>query len=138
MTDSIISPQVALVYLMVLVSASDSNMTDQELRRIGQIIESLPAFASYDGDRLVSDAEACAEILDADGGLDAVIGLVKEAIPDSHTATAYAIACDVAVVDEALSQEELRILEMIRHELDVDRLTAAAIERGAAARFKSF
>ena len=49
--------------------------------------------------------------------------------------TAYALACDVVAVDGVATQEELRLLEMMRHSLDVDRLTAAAIERGAAARF---
>jgi len=39
------------------------------------------------------------------------------------------------VCDGQLSQEELRLLEVLRHGLDVDRLTAAAIERGAATRF---
>lgn len=134
MSDSTITPHMALVYLMVLVSASDREMTDSELKKIGEIVSTLPAFSGYDSDRLLSDAETCAEILDADGGLDAVMGLVKEALPEDVCDTAYAVACDVAVADVHLSQEELRILEMIRHTLAVDRLTAAAIERGAAAR----
>lgn len=137
MADSTISPPTALVYLMVLVSASDSDMTDRELQRIGQIVKSLPAFASYDAERLVPDAENCAEILGADDGLEAVLGLVREAIPDGRGDTAYAVACDVAVADGSLTQEELRVLELIRHRLDVDRLTAAAIERGAAARSRT-
>ena len=41
---------------------------------------------------------------------------------------------DVVAADGDASQEELRMLEMIRHRLDVDRLSAAAIERGARAR----
>ena len=134
MTDSTITPHMALVYLMVLVSASDSEMTDSELKRIGEIVNTLPAFSGYDSEKLVSDAQTCAEILDADGGLEAVMGLVKEALPEEGCDTAYAVACDIAVADVHLSQEELRILEMIRHTLAVDRLTAAAIERGAAAR----
>lgn len=134
MSESTITPHTALVYLMVLVSASDSEMTDSELKRIGEIVNTLPAFSGYDAEKLVTDAETCAEILDADGGLEAVMGLVKEAIPENRCDTAYAVACDVAVVDVHLSQEELRVLEMIRHTLMVDRLTAAAIERGAAAR----
>ncbi|MEM1342650.1 MAG: 2-dehydro-3-deoxyphosphooctonate aldolase, partial [Pseudomonadota bacterium] len=49
--------------------------------------------------------------------------------------TAYAIACDVAAADGMLGQSELRFLQEIRYELDMDRLHAAAIERGARARF---
>jgi tellurite resistance protein len=48
--------------------------------------------------------------------------------------TAYAVACDIVAADGEANQEELRMLEMIRFRLDVDRLTAAAIERGARAR----
>ena len=36
--------------------------------------------------------------------------------------------------DGQASQEELRLLEMVRHSLDIDRLVAAGIERGARAR----
>lgn len=137
MEDSTISTQSALVHLMVLVSASDREMSDSELRTMGGIIQTMPVFAGYDRDKLVVDAETCAEILEAEEGLEAVLGLVKEALPEGYEDTAYAIACDVAVADSHLSQEELRLLEIIRHELGVDRLTAAAIERGAVARHRS-
>ena len=33
------------------------------------------------------------------------------------------------------SQEELRLLELLRHGLDIERLAAAAIERAARARY---
>jgi len=49
--------------------------------------------------------------------------------------TAYALACDVAAADTHLGQQELRLLEEIRYELELDRLHAAAIERGARARY---
>ncbi|MEE8371742.1 MAG: tellurite resistance TerB family protein [Sphingomonadales bacterium] len=137
MEDSTISTQSALVHLMVLVSASDREMSDSELMTMGGIIQTMPVFAGYDRDKLVVDAETCAEILEAEEGLEAVLGLVKEALPEGYEDTAYAIACDVAVADSHLSQEELRLLEIIRHELGVDRLTAAAIERGAVARHRS-
>ena len=123
----------ALVYIMVIVSAADSNMTDNEMARIGQSVTSLPVFRDYDDSLLVEAAEACADILAEDTGLETVLGLVKNNLSDDLIETAYALACDIAVTDGALSQEELRLLEMIRYELDVDRLTAAAIERGVAA-----
>jgi len=133
-----ISPQTALVYAMVIVSAADSEMTDAELKRIGDITRLMPAFAGYEDGALMRDARTCAEILDNDDGLDAVLGLIREAVPSTHNDLVYVVACDIAVVDGGLTQEELRILEMIRHRLDIDRLTAAAIERGVAARRKVF
>ena len=62
---------------------------------------------------------------------------MKEGLPQRLRPTAYAIACDVVAADGEATQEELRYLEILRHELEVDRLTAAAIERGAAARYAS-
>ena len=58
---------------------------------------------------------------------------MSEALPTGLRDTAYAVACTVAISDGKVGQEELRLLEMIRHALDIDRLVAAAIERGVAA-----
>lgn len=133
MSDAPISHSTALIYVMVLTAAADSDMVDVELDTIGQSVRRLPVFRDYDPTMIISNAQACAEILAEEEGLDTVLGLIKDSLADGLGDTAYALACDVAVSDGRLSQEELRLLEMIRHELDVDRLTAAAIERGIAA-----
>ncbi len=131
---SVLDHQSALIYVMVLVSASDGDMTDNELSTIGSIVQHLPVFADYDVDMLPSAANNCTAMLDDEEGLETVLSLVAEALPEKLCETAYALACDVAAADAALSQEELRLLEMIRYKLAVDRLPAAAIERGARAR----
>jgi hypothetical protein len=79
-------------------------------------------------------AEECSAILAAEGGLDAVLGLIAEAIPEKLKETAYAVAVEVAAADERVGQEELRILEMLRDTLGIERLHAGAIERSARAR----
>ena len=55
-----------------------------------------------------------------------------------HLDLVYMLACEVAASDGTLSQQELRLLEMMRHYFELDRLTAAAIERSVAARVKTF
>lgn len=132
---STINQQSALIYVMVTMSAADSVMRDQEFRTIGGIVESLPVFENVNRDALVGAAEDCVSLLEPEDGLDAVLGLVKEALSPDLRETAYALACEVAAADGTLEQEELRLLELIRHELDVDRLHAAAIERGVRARY---
>ena len=135
---STITPETALVYTMVVVSASDDVMTDSELTRMTGLVGYLPAFRHYNVERLRQDTDSCIDILQSEEGLDAVLGLIDEAIEEKHTDLVYALACEVAASDGSLSQEELRLLEMFRHYFDIDRLTAAAIERGIAARQKSF
>ena len=62
---------------------------------------------------------------------------IKAALPAKMRETAYAIACDLVAADGEATQEELQILELIRHRLNIERLVAAAIERGARARFQT-
>jgi len=129
-----ISHHTALIYTMVMVSAADRNMTDAELRTIGGEVQRLPIFQDYDIDMLPVAAADCAEILSAEDGLDTAIELIKGALPEKLRETAYALACDIAAADGKLTQEEIRLLEMLRHGLEVGRLPAAAIERAAGAR----
>lgn len=130
-----ISEHTALIYTMVLVSAADRDMTDAELRMIGEIIGYLPIFRKFDREQLPTIAKDCAELLTHADGLDQAFDKIKAALPRKLRETAYALACDVAAADGEVHQEELRLLEMVRHRLEIDRLTAAAIERGARARF---
>ncbi|OJX79925.1 tellurite resistance TerB family protein [Magnetospirillum sp. 64-120] len=124
-----------LVYVMVLVSASDGEMTDAELKTIGEIVGFLPIFSDYDPSLLIQTTAACAELLDSDDGMNRALDFIKAAIPANLRETAYALACDVAASDGEGHPETRRLMEMLRHRLDLDRLTAAAIERGASARF---
>ena len=124
----------ALIYTMVLASAVDGNMTDIELRRIGEIVNRLPVFEDFDTETLGSTAVECAELLNADDGLDTVRQVIREALPQKLRETSYAVACEIVAADGTANQEELRLLEMLGQSLEIDRLSAAAIERGARAR----
>ncbi len=124
----------ALIYTMVLVSAADGDMTDAELATIGEIVRTLPVFRDCRTDLLTSASEDCANLLGEDDGLETVLGLIARSLPATLCETAYVVACEVAAADLVADQEELRLLEMLRFRLDIDRLSAAAIERATRAR----
>jgi len=128
------NPQDALVAVMVATSAADQNMSAQETLTISNIVQLLPVFIDYDTDRINVVSQTVADLLEEEDGLDALIGLVKESLPNHLHETAYALACDVAAADGKVNLSELRFLEMLRYDLNVGRLPAAAIERGARAR----
>lgn len=130
-----ISPQTALIYTMVLVSAADREMTDAELQTMGDVVKHLPVFKDYDLTGLTQAAQDCAELLADPDGLDTALDLIAVSMPAKIHETAYALACEIAAADGRVSQEELRLLELLRHRLEVGRLPAAAIERGAKARY---
>ena len=128
------TPQDALVAVMIAVSASNEDIRTAELIKIQSAVNMLPVFADFDVDHLKSISQVVFDLFEQEDGLDALFGLVREALPVRLYETAYALACDVAAADGALDEAELRLLEEIRYELNIDRLHAAAIERGARAR----
>ncbi len=127
----------ALIYLMVVTSASDREMTDVELAHIGDSVRSWPIFLDFDPDELVHAARDCQKLLQEEGGLDKVFGIVLESVPLHLHDTAYAAAVEVAVVDREMRMEERRVLERLRSWLAIDADTARAIEISAKARHRT-
>jgi tellurite resistance protein len=127
----------ALIYTMVIVSAADSDIPDTELRIIGDIVGDLPVFRGFDRDELPRVLNDCTDLIGRENGLEETLKAIKTALPAKLRETAYAIACDLAAADGEATQEELRIIELIRRRLGIDRLIAAAIERSARARFQT-
>ena len=137
MTDQLphpLSPQDCLVAVMIAVSLSDESIRTSELVRIQAAVNHLPIFGDYDIDRMNLTAQTVFDLFSEEDGLDALFGLVRDNLPERLFETAYALACDVAAADGRILETELRLLEEIRYELNIARLHAAAIERGARAR----
>lgn len=124
----------ALIYTMIVVSASDREMREAELRRIGDIVRRLPVFADFDENELPTVAKQCAALLADEDGMKAVLTVINEALPAKLKETAYALAWEIAAVDHRFGREETRIMELLRDRLGLDRLIASAIERGCRAR----
>jgi hypothetical protein len=132
------SPSVheALVYIMVVMSAADRDMTDEELIRIGNIVRTWPVFVDFDDGRLVEVAQDCQKLLQQDGGLSQVLSVIGAVVPKRLHDTAYALAFEVAAVDLEMRLEELRILQLLRERLGIEPSVVEAIERAAKARHR--
>ena len=133
-TPASLSPQDALVAVMIAVSASDQQMKTTEMVAIQSMVNHMPVFASYDSDRIRVIAQTVYDLFEEEDGLAALFGLIRDGLPERLHETAYALACDVAAADGKLREVELRMLEEVREELQIDRLHAAAIEWGARVR----
>ena len=131
-----LDPHGALIYTMALVTGAESRIGATERNIIGDIVGHLPVFGSFDHGKLAGHLNDCADMLSREDGLDDALDAIKEALPQRLRETAYAIACDLIASDGSATQEELQLLELMRERFEIDRLIAAAIERGARARFQ--
>lgn len=131
-----LGPCKALIYIMIVVSASDREMKDEELERIGHILDIWPVFEDFPKERLLSVSRECQQILQQPDGLDRVFAVVRNELPRRLHDTAYALAFEVAAVDLEMRLEELRILQLLRRNLELDQPTIDAIERAAKARHR--
>ncbi|MEO0878588.1 MAG: tellurite resistance TerB family protein [Pseudomonadota bacterium] len=129
-----LTPQEAIIYLMVMTSASDGKIAEIELRTIGRVVRSFPLFSGADEQGLVATSEACGKLMASEDGLHKVLEAARSAVPKHLSETAYAAVVDVVTADEMLDATEIRVLELIREALSVSDEGAQSIERAARAR----
>jgi hypothetical protein len=131
-----LDPHGALIYTMVIVTGAESRISKTERNIIGDIVGHLPVFRTFDRGKLAGHLNDCAELLSHEDGLSETVDAIKNALPQRLRETAYAIACDLVASDGSATQEELQLLDLMRERFEIDRLIAAAIERGTRARFQ--
>ena len=136
LTASEFTPEDTLVAVMIAVSATDDTIRTSELMSIERMVHHLPVFRDYELERLTEVSNTVFDVLAEEDGLDILWEAVRTTLPERLHDTAYAMACDVAAADGAARETELRLLEDMRYELNIDRLLAAAIEAGARARHR--
>ena len=131
-----LDPHEALVCTMVLVAASDGAITDREIGVMAGLVQTLPVFQDFSSERLQVATDAAVGLLEEEEGLAHAGKLIREALTPRLRETAYAIACDVVAAEPAASQPLLRMMELVKSELEIDPLVAAAIERSTRARYR--
>jgi tellurite resistance protein len=131
-----LSAQDALIWAMVMISAADRAVSDDEIDDIQDRIIRLPAFEGFDFSRLPLVVDDCATVLNDSEGLDKALVMLTNALPKRLYETAYVLALDILVADGEESEEELRLIELMRENFDLDELVSSALERGLRARYK--
>ena len=129
-----LNAQEALIYTMVTMSAVDRDMKDVEISRIGNLATRMPVFEGFDENSLLRLAQECGDMVSSESGLSDVLNMIGEAIPARLAETDYAVAVEIASADRNVKAEEFRFLDLLRDQFNLDKLTTAAIERGARAR----
>lgn len=132
-----LTAQEAIIYVMVMVSASDREMGDAELSRIGTLVRAKPVFRGFEQAKTLGVAQACQKWLQEKDGFEEILAAVSDALPKALRETAYAYAVDIAVADIQVDPAEFRLLQILRERLGLDRATVNAIELAAKIRHRS-
>jgi hypothetical protein len=132
-----LDPHEALVCTMVLVAAADGAITDREIGVMAGLVQTLPIFQDFSSDRLKVATDAAVGLLEEEDGLAHAGKMIRAALPPRLRETAYVLACDVVAAEPDASQQLLRMIELVKNELELDPLVAAAIERGTRARHRT-
>jgi hypothetical protein len=130
-----LNPQEALVCTMVLIAATDG-ITDREIGVMAGLVQTMPVFHNFTTAELDSAMEAAVALLGEDDGLKHATSMIREALEPRLRETAYTLACEVVAAARFANQGSLRMLELVRDELHLDTLVAAAIERATRARYQ--
>lgn len=126
----------ALIYLMVVCSASDRDMSEPELGRIGEVVRGWPVFIDFERSRLLEVAQDCQLIVQAENGMDEVLAIARAVIPKRLHDTAYAACFEVAAADLEMRMEEARVLQRVGQALGIAEATANAIQVAGKARHR--
>jgi uncharacterized membrane protein YebE (DUF533 family) len=129
-----VSIQEALIYAMVTMSAIDGIISERESRQIGGLVTQLPVFAGFDAAQIGVVARDCGKMLEEEAGIANVVDLIAQSVPPRLHETAYALAVDIAVVDDEIDADEVAFLDLLARKLNLDKLVIAAIERTARVR----
>lgn len=126
----------ALLKIMLIMSTADGQRPDKELNIIADLASNLPVFKSVTADDLILAVRATTILLEESDDIDNLIEEAAVLLPKPLRETAYALAVEVAAVDLLATDEELRLLELLRDTLNIDMLLAAAIEASARVRYR--
>ena len=128
----------ALVLTMVLVAAADGGMTDREIGVMAGQVQTLPVFHDFTTEQFGTVTDAAVELLNEEDGLQRAARLMRGALEPRLRETAYVLACEVVAASPVAKAGTLRMLDLVRSELQLDPLIAAALERGVRARHQRF
>jgi hypothetical protein len=109
-------------------------MTDREIGVMAGQVQTLPVFHNFTNDQMATVTDAAVSLLKEEDGLKHAGRLMRAALSTRLRETAYALACEVVAGDGNRRPSSLDMLDLVRDELHLDPLVAAAIERGVRAR----
>ncbi len=121
-----LSKEEAFAAVSLVAIAASCVITEEEARGMFVQFYRMRTFAGYNDNQMSSMLNKLINIIKKQG-LDALVGLAKESLPENMRATAFAVATDLALADGEIAEEEKRLLTKVQQSLGLPEDEAVKI-----------
>jgi len=121
-----LSKEEAFAAVSLVAIAADGVITEEEARGMFVQFYRMRTFAGFNDNQMSSMLNKLVNIIKKQG-LDALVGLAKESLPENMRATAFAVATDLALADGDIAEEEKQLLTKVQQSLGIPEDEAVKI-----------
>lgn len=121
-----LSKEEAFVAVSLVSVAADGVITEEEARGLFVQLYRMKMFSGYNDNQMSSMFNKLINIIKKKG-MDSLVVMAKESLPEDMKATAFAVATDLALADGEIAEEEKMLLTKIQQSLGIPEDEAVKI-----------
>ena len=121
-----LSKEEAFVAVSLVSVAADGVITEEEARGLFVQLYRMKMFSGYNDNQMSSIFNKLINIIKKKG-MDSLVVMAKESLPEDMKATAFAVATDLALADGEIAGEEKKLLTKIQQSLGIPEGEAVKI-----------
>ncbi len=121
-----LSKEEAFSAVSLVSVAADGVITEEEARGLFVQLYRMKMFSGYNDNQMSSMFNKLINIIKKKG-MDSLVVMAKESLPEDMKATAFAVATDLALADGEIAEEEKMLLTKIQQSLGIPEDEAVKI-----------
>jgi len=121
-----LSKEEAFAAISLVSVAADGVITEEEARGLFVQLYRMKMFSGFNDNQMSSMFNKLINIIKKKG-MDALVAMAKESMPEDMKATAFAVATDLALADGEIADEEKNLLTKVQQSLGIPEDEAVRI-----------
>jgi len=121
-----LSKEEAFAAVSLVTIAADGVITEEEVRSMFVHLYRMKMFAGFNDKQFSNMLSKLANIVRKQG-LEALVAMSRESLPENLKATAFAVATDLALADGDIAEEEKHLLTKVQQSLGLSEDEAVKI-----------
>lgn len=114
-----LTPQEAMLGVILCISASDGDISKRELERMAEILSTHRMFNGQSESQIKSGLTKILGFMETDP-VDQIVHKCAVALPEKQRIVAFALAVDIAMIDQSVHKGEGAMLGLMATELSIE------------------